>query len=209
MPLQGFSGGSATSGFQAGQAMNVQGAFGGMLQDLVAEWKKQKGEERGMQQKKELIEYEQGFKQTPGEEMDIFRQKEQIKRGFQGPWEKTGLTDLGRSKVLGTLRAGYYVDPMFNRRRELRDRQSASEFVMQQGYTNFQEDTEIMDILRSLPVKGPEQKPTKKAWFLGSKEKQQMSAQDRFNELIKFMTEEEAYKQMKQEEQGGKFQYAF
>lgn len=49
MALQGFSGGMANQGFAAGQAMHVKGAFGGMLQDALAEWKKQRGEKRTQQ----------------------------------------------------------------------------------------------------------------------------------------------------------------
>jgi len=91
-PLQGFSGGSATSGFQAGQAMNVKGAFGGMLQDLVAEWKKQKGEERtfGMETQKTMgMEV---FKQKLKEESPLYKSQT---KAYEALALKRGTPDVG------------------------------------------------------------------------------------------------------------------
>jgi len=54
----GFNPQVPNAGFQAGQALHVQGAGTGMLQDLVKMWQEDRAKKQDVAQKKELIDYE-------------------------------------------------------------------------------------------------------------------------------------------------------
>ena len=85
----GFNPNIPNAGFQAGQSMHVQGAGSGMLMDLVAEWKKQRGEQRAFQQEKELVDDKlskqpQEWKpQSMGEALSFARGKEGIDPDYE------------------------------------------------------------------------------------------------------------------------------
>lgn len=68
-------------------------------------------------------------------------------------WQKSGLTILQRNKILGTLKTGKYTNPMTGSSipLTLKNQEQAINFLQQQGYQNYIDDPEIMEIINKLP----------------------------------------------------------
>lgn len=80
-------------------------------------------------------------------------------------WTKSGLTDLGRSKILGALRAKEYRSE-FGITLPLTTKEQAIDFAQRFGYLNYEEDPDVMTIINQLPSKA-EKAPIRKGAFLG------------------------------------------
>ena len=90
-------------------------------------------------------------------------------------WEKSGLTNNARSKLLGSLRAGNYRHPFLNKNFPLKNKEQAEEFLLQAGYLHYQEDPEIMEIINSLSDKEDKQpKESDFFSFLGKGEEESL-----------------------------------
>jgi len=138
----GFNPNIPNAGFQAGQAMHVQGAGSGMLQDLVKMWQEDRGKKQDMSQRKELIDYEStaGIKKLAFGEM--------IKQAYDNPPEydtdlQSAVNSIGQTtdedtkiKIYQRI-AGKYPKKSSDLKRILLPKSSTS-------------NSELMDIINSM-----------------------------------------------------------
>lgn len=78
------------------------------------------------------------------------------------PWRQTGVTELGRSKILGSLKAKFYRHPLANTKLPLRYKEDAIDYILTEGYTNYEQDPEIRKIIDNLPSKNDLKSSSKK-----------------------------------------------
>lgn len=91
-----------------------------------------------------------------------------VKKEEEKPvWSKSGLTDLARNKILGVLKTGYYQHPLTGQRLPVKTKEQAINFILQQGYENYEEDPEIVEIIDKFPSETQQKVESKKGWFLG------------------------------------------
>jgi hypothetical protein len=117
-------------------------------------------------------------------------------------WEQSGLSDLRRNQILGTLRSGYYLHPLTGQRLPLRTKRDAIDYILQRGYINFSSDPEVMSVINTLPEK--QIKTQKKGLLLGKQEQAPIApsmdlstAETRFNQLVgQGLSEAEAYRKL-------------
>lgn len=121
--------------------------------------------------------------------------KEKIKARYKTPTKREGITQYGIDKIKGALEAGYYMHPVTNQRLTIKTRKQAERWIKLQGYRNYQEDPETVELLNRYPETMEPQK--KKGLFLGGEKKTIKSADARFNVLVKQgLTEDQAYRQL-------------
>ena len=181
--------------FETPQERVVSGSGGGMIRGMATEIEEPQIGEIPQVLMQKIAE---NFGISPEE---IRRQAVKKTWGIsvpKGVWSKSGLTNLARNKILGVLQTGYYTHPLTpNIRMHLRTKEDAIKFLQQQGYMNYEEDPDIVEIINKLPSETETQKTTqKKGWFLGG-QKTTKTTEQRFNELVTSgFTEEQAYRQL-------------
>lgn len=77
-------------------------------------------------------------------------------------WEKSGVSEYKRNKLIGTIKSGYYEDE-YGTFRKAKDRQQIENYLNREGYLNFSEDPILSELLnKQFPVT-----PTgEAAWWL-------------------------------------------
>tara|TARA_Y100000310_G_scaffold329732_1_gene400123 strand:- start:2234 stop:3175 length:942 start_codon:yes stop_codon:yes gene_type:complete len=69
-----------------------------------------------------------------------------------GVWKKSGLSDYKRNQILGNIQVPIKDEEGVD---IPETQESASDYLLTQGYLNYQEDEEIMDFIATLPSENP------------------------------------------------------
>jgi len=83
--------------------------------------------------------------------------EKQIYNSQMGVKEETaygasGVSQLGRNKLLGTLESGFYVHPIAGKM-PVKTKEAAIDYLQQSGYQSYEQDPELMSVLEALPSK--------------------------------------------------------